>query len=98
MRIEFPSPVDGTPKASLRRTLVVVITGFPLAFALNPGSMGRWAYMLNDSEGVRLVQSAAEAASNHAILAWRSAGLAVPYDALRDLSQRARAAIGARAG
>jgi hypothetical protein len=95
MRNKCPSPIDATPRASLYRTIMVVITGFALAFALNPGSLGRWDYMLNDSAAVRPVQVVADAVSDATAATWRSAGLQVPYDVLRDLAHRARLMVGA---
>jgi hypothetical protein len=95
MHDEFPSPIDGTPATSLRRVVWVVIAGFLLAFALNPESLGRWAYMLDDSTAVRPIQVAAGATSDAAAALWQCAGLPVPYDKLRDVSQRGRLIIGA---
>ena len=95
MEHKTPSPIDGTPSASLRKTVLVVVTGFALAFALDPGSVGRWGYMLNDSEAVRPVQAAATAVSDAANAVWADAGLVAPFEALRTLSQRGRVMIGA---
>lgn len=95
MQHEASSPVDGTPSATLQRTVLVIVLGFVLALALNPGSAGRWGYMLDDSAAVRPLQVAAETASKTGSVPWHIAGLPVPYDLFRELSRRARPTIGA---
>ena len=92
---QAPSPIDGTPSASLSKTILVVVAAFALGFALDPGSLGRWGYMLNDSEAVQPVQAAAAALSDAAAAVWGDVGLAVPFEALRAVSQRGRVMIGA---
>ena len=95
MRSRPTSPVDTTPPTGPRRAVLVIGASFTLAFACNPGSLGRWGYMLDDNAITRPVQVATEAVADGAVGAWKSAGLRVPYDALREWSRRVRQAAGA---
>ena len=84
------SPVDGTPGMGLRRTASLVVAGYAVALLMNPGAVGRWAYILTDGPVAWAVQAVAQPLSDTLSAAWTRVGLQVPFDAIKSAGHAIR--------
>jgi hypothetical protein len=78
-----PSPVDGTPSTQAPRAVRAVVIGMMVAWAINPGAVGRWGYMLNDNAWNRPVQVTARKLSSLGTDFYARVGLPVPFDEIQ---------------
>lgn len=82
MTLPESSPLDNTPPSKVRAVVVAVVVGMAVAFAVNPGSVGRWGYMLSENAWNRPVIVVAQRIAAFGTEAYTHFGVAVPFDAV----------------
>jgi hypothetical protein len=76
------SPLEHTPSSKVRHVVIVVSIGAAVALLLNPGSLGRWAYMLNETAWNRPLVVVSQRMSDIGSGTYTHLGVLVPFDAM----------------